>query len=301
MSVLQEIIKEATAEESDVPRMLRLCLLLGKRLRHAPLTAWVQHELEGYPEDMALPSYRILHCRNQGTFRNGTAQVTTDIPMSVIPEPLRFRFETAEMRESIGELAHLLAGGSQDRKALHIAWPPEVALVHASKASPNAQCVSAWSLISVAELAGALDQIKSKVLGFALDIEQESPDAGDIPGPDSQLKEEKVTQIFNTNIHGGTVQNLANGSQNFSQSATSGIQPGDLSALLTLLRNEGLPEREVTSLRNAIESDNEADKGSTVTKWIGDLVLRATTGAAEIGLDKVTSIVVPAVMAYLGA
>jgi hypothetical protein len=61
---------------------------------------------------------------------------------------------------------------------------------------PDFDCVRAWSQITAAELAGALDQIKSRVLGFALDIEQEAPNAGDIPGTDHLLQEEKLTPIL---------------------------------------------------------------------------------------------------------
>lgn len=154
----------------------------------------------------------------------------------------------------------------------------------------------------MAELAGALDKIKSKVLGFALDIEGEAPDAGEIPGTDHlRLQEEKLTQIFNTNINdGGSVQNLANGSQNFTQSVTTGIQAGDLPALLTFLRTQGVPESDVASLQDAINADKEVGMGGTVRKWIGDLASRAATGAVTIGLDKVTSLIVPAISAYLG-
>jgi hypothetical protein len=164
---------------------------------------------------------------------------------------------------------------------------------------PDFDCVRAWSQITAAELAGALDQIKSRVLGFALDIEQEAPNAGDIPGTDHLLQEEKLTQIFHTNIP-GPVQNVANGSQNFTQSATSGIQSGDLPALLARLSDSGLPQTEVQSLREAIEADKDVGMGATVKKWMGDLASRAATGAVEIGLDKVSAVVLPAITGYFG-
>jgi hypothetical protein len=85
MGVLQEIIREATTKDGDVPRMLRLCLLLGKRLGHTPLITWVQHELEGYPQDVVLPSYREFRCRSRALFENFARRETIDIPLSFIP------------------------------------------------------------------------------------------------------------------------------------------------------------------------------------------------------------------------
>ncbi len=299
MSVLQEIIREATAKDGDVPRMLRLCLLLGKRLGHIPLTTWVQHELEGYPLAETLPPYREFRCRNLGLFENVVSRETHEIPLSCLPKEFRKRYESAKILDGVGELVHLL--NVKESSTLQIPWPPTLAYTYVSKLSPNSKCVRAWSEISAAELAGMLDQVKSKVLGFALDIENESPNAGDIPGTDLLLKEEKLTQIFNTNINdGGTVQNLANGSQNFTQSVTTGIQAGDLPALLAVLRAQGVPESDVASLQEAIDVDKDVGMGATIKKWIGDLASRAATGAVTIGLDKVTSLVVPAISAYLG-
>lgn len=299
MGVLQEIIREATTTDSDVPRMLRLCLLLGKRLGHIPLTTWVQHELDGYPLAAALPSYRQFRSRSRGLFENFRYRVTLDIPLSFLPKNLANTYQSAEIRDGVGELAHLLMAG-QDKGVLQIPWIPEVALFYLKDMAEGAHCVKAWNEISVSELAGALDQIKSRVLGFALDIEHEAPTAGDIAGTDHLLlKEEKLTQIFNNNIT-GTVQNLANGSRDFTQSATTGIQAGDLPGLLALLRDQGLPESELASLNDAIEADKKDGMGATVKKWMGDLASRAATGAVAIGLNKVTAVVMPALTGYFG-
>ena len=300
MGVLQEIIREATEKDGDVPRMLRLCLLLGKRLRHAVLTTWAQCELEGYPLSVELPKYRQFRCRNRGRFQNIAHSVTLDIPLSHLPPEFATKVQLVWMRDGVGELAHLLEVGKDPTKTPAVPWPPEATLLYLQNMAEGAHCSSAWSEISVSELAGALDQIKSKVLGFALDIELEDPTAGDVPGTDHlSLKEDKMTQIFNNNIT-GTVQNLANGSSDFTQKATAGVQTGDLTALLTLLRDQGLPDNELETLRAAAETDSKDGLGTKVKEWAGDLASRAVTGAAQIGLEKISTIVLPAITDYLG-
>jgi len=300
MGVLQEIIREATTQDGDVPRLLRLCLLLGKRLKHAPFTTWVQHELEGYPLAAELPSYRHFHCRSRGLFENLRYRATLDIPLGFLPDELAKSYQSAEIRDGVGQLTHLLKAGQETGQALHIPWLPEVPLLYLKNMTNDGHCVRAWSEISVSELAGALDQIQSRVLGFALDIEQDAPNAGEIAGTDHLLlKEEQLTQIFNNNIT-GTVQNLANGSHDFTQSVTSGIQTGDLPGLLALLRNQGLPEPELAALNEAIEADKDVGMGATVKSWMGDLASRAATGAVAIGLDKVSAVVLPAITGYFG-
>lgn len=302
MGILQDIIREATAKDGDVPRMLRLCLVLGKRLAHEPLTRWVQQELEGYAVDATLPHYRKFRCRNRGVFENVAARATRDIPLSVLPEALRPHYEVAAIHDGVGELAHLLSG-SAEKGALQIPWPPELAYVHGSELMTNAQCIKAWREISAAELAGMLDQVKTRVLGFALDIESEAPNAGEIPGTDQQIKEERVAQIFNTNIT-GNVQNLANASQAFAQTAAAGISQGDLQGLLAALRNQGLSTDDAEALKDAIHEDKSAGvvqgMGDAVKKWTGDMVTRAATGTVEMGLQKLTDVAVPALRAYFG-
>lgn len=305
MGVLQDIIREATTSEGDVPRMLRLCLVLGKRLNHQPLTQWVQQELEGYPRDASLPLYRKFGCRNRARFENDAGGATHDVPISALPESLQPHYATALLHESIGELVHLLSK-SDGKGSLEIPWPPELTYKFVAKLSPNARQVRAWREISPAELAGMLDQVKTRVLSFALDIEREDVNAGNVPGTDQQLKEERVTQIFNTNFT-GNVQNVANGSQHFTQTATTGVTPGDLASLMSYLRAQGLAEKDAASLKEAIDADQKATPsgekqggiGDAVKKWTGDLVTRATTGAVEMGLQKITDMVVPAVTDFL--
>ena len=202
LSLINDIIVEATSKEGDVPRMLRLCLVLAARLNHDPLKNWARSELNGYSVDLELPKYRKFRTRNRGRFHSTYVNGVLDVPISLLPEKLRPHYEIAEMRDSIGEYVHLLSR-SDDGGEMCIYWSPELALQYASKLIVNGQCISAWMEISTSELAGMVDQIKSMVLGFALDIEAEAPDVGEITGPSLAVSEQKVTQIFNTNIAGG--------------------------------------------------------------------------------------------------
>ena len=108
-----------------------------------------------------------------------------------------------------------------------------------------------------------------------------------------------MTQIFNNNIT-GAVQNLANGSHDFSQNSSTGMRIEDITALVNLLRVQGLSENDLTSLAHAIKSDKEDGVGVKVKNWMGDLASRAATGAVSVGLDRVTTIIIPAIKSYLG-
>lgn len=201
MSILQQIIQEATSPDCDVTRMLRLCKVLASRLKHEPLKEWVRCELEGYDDEVPLPAYRILPATNRGHYVGLNYKATLDIPLSVLPEAARERYSIVEIRKGIAQFVDLARKGVTGGH-VELAWPVEIALEYASKSVNYGQCIRAWQQISPSSLVGMIDQIKNKVLGFALDIEAEAPEAGSIPGVSQGITSEQVTQFFTTNIQG---------------------------------------------------------------------------------------------------
>jgi len=302
MSLLKEIIAEATGKTTDTPRLLRLCMVLAHKFNNEPLRTWARQELEGYAPDAPVPSYRKVRGRNQGYF-DGAFRGEIDIPLSLLPEKLRPHYDRIELRDCIGEYAHLANGAQNEEAGLAIPWPPELALKYLRGYVTGSQCIRAWIALSPAELAGMIDKIKTKVLAFALEIEAEAPDAGDIESPTGNvLKEERVTQIFYTTIQ-GDVQNLATGGKTVTQTAIGTVKVGDIGSLMATLRTAGVSEDDLKALETALESDKEhrgGGIGEAVKGWIGDLLLKASSGVATIGADKVTSLVLQAIQAYLG-
>ena len=185
-----------------------------------------------------------------------------------------------------------------------VPWPVELAVKYASKTVHNAQCTSAWTEVSPSEMVGLLDQIKTKVMAFALEIEEADPTAGEVQGAGvSVLKEEQVTQIFNTTISAGTVQNIAMGSTGAQQSAINGIQPGDVASLIGALISLGIEPDRIRKLELAIEEDRKADAtglGSKAKVWLADLALKSSQKAAETGAVSLVTMAAQALAIYFG-
>ena len=70
MTLLEQIQNEAVDGTSDLATALRKCLILAARLKNQEFTEWVNHELNGYPED-AIPEYRVLFGHCYGNFLGG--------------------------------------------------------------------------------------------------------------------------------------------------------------------------------------------------------------------------------------
>ena len=145
--------------------------------------------------------------------------------------------------------------------------------------------------VSPSELFGLLDKVKTKILAFALEIEELDPLAGDIQSLSRvKLSAEKVTQIFNTTIIGG--QNIAVGNKSVQQTAVSGVEPGNLQSLVAVMQSIGLAPNNIEDLKAAIETDSSAGNsglGGKVKEWLTDLGLQTASKVAEKGVDAIGS------------
>lgn len=305
MSLLKDIINEA-ASGDDVARLLRKCLVLAHKLNSGELSSWAKSELNGYDKAADLPIYRVICCRSQGFFVGpfNQWQGTFEIPLSVLPERMRVNYVTSRLLEPIAHFESLVADRS-GKGVLMQPWPTEVARSCAPKAFiEGTQCLRAWNEISPASIVGMLDQVKSRVLEFALAIATDFPELaqGDELLQGLADKDTKVNQTFNTTIM-GSVGNVAAGSTNVKQVSDLNVTSGDWNALRSALMAHGVPDAEIESLHLAISEDRDAGEsgvGARVRAWLGNLTGIAMTGAGAIGVNAIGGAIAPLIGKYLG-
>jgi len=185
-------------------------------------------------------------------------------------------------------------------------WPSEVVALYGQSTSflPDFNMMSARKLIPVSQFVQMLDAIRNKVLGFVLDIERENPEAGDGAVGGEPVPRDRVTQIFNTNIYGGS--NVwAAGSSDVTQSPTQ-ITVGDWNALREALAAIGLPDEDIQDLRSAVDHDRAAgadlsSETSQVKGWLGRTTVRLASGALAVtSNDAAGGIIAGLVLGFLG-
>lgn len=303
MSLIHDIQAAAIAKDSDVPTLLRMCKLLAARISHQEFSEWVDRELNGYPSIKALPDYRVAQVDSYGSFvgsfgRSGILQ----IPVSVLPKELQEQYQHAYMVSSISAYTALLTG--DESNSIQESWPVALAVLHASELVRDMQCISAWKVIPIGVVFRLMDSVKTRVLGFAIDLEREAPNAGELPiGSRPPLSHEKMTQIFNTNIS-GNVGNVANASSGFSQSTNVVVEPGNWQSLQTRLLELGLTAADTedmkTDLERAAAGGSQEEKTKTAGTWIGRLTGRAAAGVTGVGIEVAATGVAKAIAAYFG-
>lgn len=218
MSLLRDIQKAAISSGTDVVELLRMCKVLAARLGNTDFTSWLDTELNGYPNKDSLPQYRKLKVQSFGHFSGpfGSGLKNAPIPPHCLPEQFRDFVTTTYLMDPISKYT---LNSNDPPGNFQELWPSDLVARYSSRIYRNMNCIQAWKFIPQGDLSALVDTLKTRILNFCLEIEKESPNAGESSLNDPPMPQEKVSQVF-YNYIGGDVQNMSAGGQNFSQSAT---------------------------------------------------------------------------------
>jgi len=302
MSLLREIQDAATNESADLSTVLRKCRILASRLKHYGLKQWTQFELDGYPSTENLPKYRIQRCHSFGNFVGAFNRQARHVPIPItsIPEELRDTLTLLHFQQGVAALREMVENA--DQGTLQNRWPADASKLFGSSIIQTMYLMEAWNDVPTNVVVGILDTVRNRILNFALEIEEENPNAGDVSSGLPTMAQAKVQQIFNTTIH-GNVANLATGSQNFSQSAVVEIKQGDFEKLAEFFKDLGLNAGDIKELQTAIKADGQPKEkqfGGKVAGWIGKIVSKSAQGLLKIGGDVASKIITDALFRYYG-
>lgn len=202
MSLLRDIQNAAVDPNMDVATLLRKCKILSVRLANDEFKTWVDRELNGYERIEDLPKYRVLRTESYGDFSGffQSGLKNAPIPPSCLPEQFRDWATKSYLTQLISAYASLI-DRDEERNAREN-WPADMSASCGDKIYENMTCLSAWKVIPYNALVALVDTIKTRVLNFVLEIEEEAPDAGEVPPNQPPLSQERVSQVFNTYITG---------------------------------------------------------------------------------------------------
>ena len=302
MSLLKTIRDETLKLDCDVAGLLRMCKVLAVTLESPELELWAGYELNGYPEEVPPPTYRILKVPSKGHFSGpfGSGMRNADIPIHVLPTEFHEVFRTTALKQSVGALQELLRRSDGN---LQVPWPMEALALYGDAMYEGLHCVQAWKVLTAGSVHGVLDAVKTKVLDFTLELQKAHPELmKDTDTQSDKPTQEEVKNVFHTTIY-GSVGAIANARSNFSQNVSIGT--GDLRALKKLLKDAGVPDDAVAELETAMAEDQEESKGrgklgARVKAWLGTLLVKAGSGTWHVALETASSLIPAAIAGYLG-
>ena len=278
--------------------MLRQCKLLSARLGSRPLDQWLLLESNGYPRDVPVPDYRIWSLSLKGHFAGpfGSGLRNAPIPLATLPSEARDAYEHFEYRASV---ASVEAGLEVASGPLQVSTG-DLAMILGMKVYQGQNCVQAWAEFSPAHLVELLNTVRNRVLDFAVAVWKDSPKAGESGTDKAGLNADRITQIFNTTVHGGSA-NLVGSA--VSSSIAFNIRTGDFGSLERALVEKGVSPQDVAELKTAISlepSPSNNKVGPKVSAWIASMMGKAASGTWEIGLAAAGTVLGDAIAKYYG-
>jgi hypothetical protein len=291
MSLLRDIQNDATSNEIPVTVLLRRCMVLATRLQHEPLKEWTKREMNGYPEEVALPPYRPkIQTEVLGDFAGygGSSMSNKSLPSANVPEQFRDWLFSTEVRQGVAQIEGLVTSGES---RFQIPWPADVIAILQDKFIQNMALMNAHQVVPAAVFEGALSGIRDRIVQFALEIEELDPAAGEAEPGHAPIDQGRVTQIFNQTFHGD---NTA-----FAAAGANVNQTQQITVNLDVVRETadafGISPEDRDRLLGAIEADGGMP-GENTGGWLDQL----KAGTIEVGAGVATGTAVAALSGVLG-
>jgi hypothetical protein len=304
MTLLDELVTDASAEDKSVSTLLRKVKVLAARLKTVQLAEWVDHELVGYSNLAELPKYRgPFDAEVLGVFSDPFGRVLKNAPIPPVAFPKDYR-EGMLFRITFPQPIAEIESLSNSKDPLELAWPANaLALANSMIQGGEVHIYEgmgiqhAWQRVSQSQLRAIIDNVRTRILELSLSIEEFAPDAGtkDAPLPDAGLVQQIVMNIF------GGSPNIAVASSQFSQ--TNALpEPGDREELFSYLRSLGIEEIDVAELGLALEADERDGSldsmGPQTTGWLGRSVARLTSIGTDVATGATGILIAQALNSY---
>lgn len=304
MTLLRKIQTEAAGDDVPVSVILRHCQILAARLGNQDFATWVDRELNGYPAGVELPDYRAqfdveVRTNLSGPYGSGA----TSIPVgraSVKPEHEDILF-TASFTEGVSQFEELL---KSEGDTFNIPWQADAVSLYGDKVFENMVMIGTWQVVGRGRVRGLLDSIRSKVLAFALKIEEENPEAGEAVIGSEPVEEATVSNIVNNHIYGDGA-NVASGSGGIVQHATHNFVQGDFNGLRLELEQKGVPADLIDVLEGVVVSGQDghaldSEREGKLQQWVGQLAEGVASKSITLAAGASVDSVIRAVHHFLG-
>lgn len=262
-SLILELQALAQAGSTDLGELLRRSKVVATKLQLADFAAWIECELNGYRDEAAIPEYRKVgsHLAMVNPY-HGLQPVgwTND---GELPQ----HFASIDMRQSIGQIAHLMSDGDGHLQAEVTPTELEVLL----KLSRDFGRLRSVRIINKSGVANLLDAVRNRILNWALDLEQRGVLGEGMTFSREEKQAAAAITINNYGPVGAVVGQAREGAvqqpQGSSTIATATNSPG---AVVTAAAEASTVEQRIhTAIRQAAQTDADI---ATALKQIAEAV-----------------------------
>jgi hypothetical protein len=277
MKLVNEIIEMAADGKRPVADALRKCLILSFELKNDRLKEWAEKELNGYGRDDAVPEYRCVALHSKGNFSGpaGAWIPQRPLPLGILEEKHR-KWLTTKFAQPI---ATYDVGSTDEKHNAVIPWPPDLIVHYQAKFIEGYALSQAWQEVPTSVLIALCEEVRNRLLRFALEIREELGQVDDKP---KDLPVRQVDAAVVNYIYGGT-NVIAGAASDFTQIGTVQISEGDLVGFANSLKRLGIAQEDVEEATKALVEDGKP-KTSAVGKKVGEWIKAVGSKLGDAGL-----------------
>jgi len=302
MQLISEIIEILSSDSGKLSDALIKTKVLLHKIGHKELVPWVNSELNGYPDRDSVPEYRVLPAQVLVNASNGAYRFTSHhIPMRHLDEKHRESIETARMDQSLAVLEKFT---EKDNGHLQAHIPMESYGILGKGLGNSYQIESAWSQIGHTSVLQILIQVRSRLLDFVLELNDQFPNELNEEEVKERISHVDTENLFNSAIFGDNTTILV-GSSNTQTVSNVNIK-GDFDALEKTLEKNGVSGSDISALKDAIDqdssviSDDSKEFGPAVKSWLQTMLSKAVETSWNIELGIASSLLATALNSFYG-
>ena len=271
-SIVLELQQEAMDKNIEISDLLRKALVVATKLNITDFITWVNQELKGYKDYDSTPEYRkiqgIIKARNP---YHGLVPVT--MPDAETEE----KFSNTSTNQPISGIVDLLK--QPQSGLLQFQLPNDIKryLIDQIGLEP-------YLIIDRSTLARILDTVRTKVLKYALKLEQEGIIGTDISfSTEEKQKASKITYNITNNIGNMHNSQLQQSSAPANQTYNGNLNINDIKSLIKEIKAKtpdlNLSDQDLTKLNSKIK---ELEKQITSTKPEDNIIKQCLTSMRTI-------------------
>ena len=305
MGLLQEIQEAVISDQKEIGPLLYKLRFLASRLGNDPLEDWIRHELDGYPQDVDVPSYRIIGVSYTATFFGpfNSGVQNAPIPPALIEKFANDSWNNKKIRQSMSSIDKLVKDSSETG-IIEIS-ASNLILALQGKIYPDFSCNQVTGTISNASLVEIQNSVRSRILELVIQIESKIPQSIEIDVKNVKPKipenQSEITSITNTIVY-GDLNSMSNSGYN--NRIEVKIEKGSRESLLGSLVRAGMPEDDARALVEIAESEQpegpDEPLGNNAKKWLLDKLGKGSAAVWKMSTSTATTLVTEYLKKYYG-
>lgn len=302
MKLLNEIIESLSSQNGSLTDALLKTKVLLHKIGHKELIEWVNNEINGYPDKIEVPEYRILPVNVLANFANMGYQVNSHpIPLNHLKKEQKELLEKVHLNQSLAVLEKLCMDNDSH---LQFAIPMEYNGILGKKLASGFEIQRAWRAIGTAEISKIFVQVRSRLLDFVLELQDQIGE--DVPDDEIKQRADSIDApgLFNSAMFGDNTTIIV-GNHN-SQKVKNSIIKNDFDSLAEQLKQHNVDDESISSLQIAINNDQKSHEvqeqkfGSNVKEWMKGMLSQVIEGVWEIEIATAGNLLTTAIQKYYG-